>query len=123
MLEKEIQREVFKWVILSYKEYPQLRMMFSTQNGLKSNGFSVNQAKLTGLKNGVPDIILPVPNVHYHSLWIELKKIDGKVTSEQKEYISLLNQYGNYATACWGYDQTIDTITKYLNNFNFGESK
>lgn len=113
-LEKEIQREVFKWAVINYDKYPQLRLMFSTQNGLNSNALSVKLAKLTGLKNGVPDICLPIPNGKYHSLWIELKRKGGKAREEQKYFIEQLNFYGNYAVVIDNYNDAVQTIINYL---------
>jgi hypothetical protein len=119
MTEKNIQILIFNWAIANINNYPQLEMLRSTQNGLYiKNKKNIAIAKMAGMRNGVPDIYLPVANNKYHSLWVELKTLTplGKESKEQKKEIELLNKYGNYACFCYGYDATIKTIENYLNN-------
>mgnify|MGYP007071590385 CR=1 FL=1 len=69
-----------------------------------------------GVKKGIPDICVPIPNDSYHALYIELKVKPNKPTQAQKECIEHLNKLGNYAVVCYSGSEAIQTLEKYLAN-------
>lgn len=83
----------------------------------KRNAFTGYCLKIIGLRAGVPDYFLPVPNDKYHGLWIEMK-VDksSNVQASQKEWIAKLNKIGHYAICTYGACQAIEVTENYLNN-------
>lgn len=72
--------------------------------------------KRAGVKKGVPDICVPVPNDKYHALYIEMKIKPNRLSPEQADYLRHLNQCGNYAVVAWSADEAIEILEKYLHN-------
>lgn len=70
--------------------------------------------KRTGLRPGLPDLIIALPNVGV--IFIEMKKKKrGVVSDAQKEWIQVLNSCpGTEAHVCKGADQAIALIETYL---------
>lgn len=93
-------------------------------NGVKLSPGAAVKAKRQGMVKGVPDLFLPIPRdssqgIHfadYFGLFIELKrKIGGKVSPEQKMFMAALEDQGYMCKVCYGADDAIETIKKYLN--------
>jgi len=70
--------------------------------------------KRMGVKRGVSDFFLAIPNKKYAGLWIELKVGTGRLSSEQIAFISRKNKRGYLAMAAWGFEQTKTIIEDYL---------
>lgn len=69
-----------------------------------------------GVKKGIPDICVPVPNDKYHSLYIEMKVKPNKPSPEQIALLKHLNSVGNYAILCWSAAEAMEALDKYLAN-------
>ena len=78
------------------------------------------RAKKAGKKAGVSDLHLPVPIYPYCGLWIEMKrkiekgKPKPKTTLSQQEWINKMRKQGHYACVCFGAEQAIEIIKKYV---------
>lgn len=70
--------------------------------------------KRQGLKPGVPDLCIPVARGGYHSLYIEMKFGKNKPTQKQMEWIALLRRQGMAAFVCYGADNAIALIRRYM---------
>ena len=109
------QAALFKWAHMARGKHPELRLLFHIPNEGKRSWRAGRELKAQGLKPGVPDIILPVPNRHHIALWIEMKRRkDGRVSEDQKRMMFALKKYGNMAVVCYGWEQARDTILQYL---------
>lgn len=109
------QKMIIEWCEYQKNKYPELDMIFHITNEGKRSKRTGAELKRMGLKRGIPDICLPVPNDEYNGLWIELKADKTKrLTKEQKEWLEKLNRYGYKALRCNGADEAIDTIKDYL---------
>ncbi len=109
------QKMIIEWCEWQKTKYPELDMIFHITNEGKRSKRTGAELKRMGLKRGIPDICLPVPNKEYNGLWIELKADKTKrLTKEQKEWLEKLNRYGYKALRCNGADEAIDTIKDYL---------
>jgi len=75
-----------------------------------------NKLKAKGVKPGVPDVWIIVPQGEYPGLILELKTKSNKVTPEQGAWLDSLNTCGYLALATWSLDQAIDLISAYLND-------
>lgn len=152
-IEYEEQKKIFQWARLCERQYPMLKFLNSSQNGVRiTNIREATRAKASGMKKGYPDIFLPYPyyqeivvesndkakvgllmsgkkvsmggetrrEIKFCGLFIELKrpKVKGKanpvVSKEQQEWIDYLNSVGYYATVCYGSEEAIELIKRYL---------
>ena len=83
-------------------------------NGGSRNIIEATKLKKMGVKAGVPDLQLIVPNGQVHGLWIELKAQKGKLQPSQKIMIQRLEAQGYMCKVCFGADEAINEIKKYL---------
>jgi hypothetical protein len=115
--EFEIQRMVICWADLMTKVYPCLKYLNSSQNGVKfSNPISAKNAKLSGMRKGVPDLSLIYYNGTYYGLHIELKSKKGRPTEDQLDFLDHLNKQQHYAKIAYSFDEAINIIKDYLDN-------
>lgn len=117
------QVRVFQWADLQATWHPELLMLHAIPNGAKlpyrgkgKRRYSPEAMRLKaeGLKNGVPDMCMPIPRKDYHGLYIELKVGRNKPTDEQAWWLDQLTKMGYLALACWGADEAISVIKEYL---------
>jgi hypothetical protein len=113
-VEDREQQTVFEWASLMSCKYPELEYMYSVPNGGYRNKATAAILKLTGVKSGVPDIFLPVGCNGYHGLYIEMKVGKNKPTDNQKRFMAYLNSAGYLAVVCYGADEAIGTVSRYL---------
>ena len=124
--EADIQRSLFLWAQMMSREYPELELLNASMNGAWIPGGKSREAqsrkfaivarlkKLGCLRNGFPDISLPVPRGIYYGLYIELKRKSGKVSKEQDWWIDRLLDQGYYAVVARGLEQAKQIILMYL---------
>jgi len=113
--EDDEQKKIFEWSAWKEKEFPVLEtMLFHVPNGGKRNIREAVRLKRQGVKAGIPDIYLDVPNGKYHGLRIELKVAPNKPTKNQIKYIDMYNELGYKAVFCYSADKAIDIICEYL---------
>lgn len=83
---------------LANTHYILRRYLLHVPNGGYRHPAEAAKLKKMGVKKGVPDLFLPVPNDLYHGLFIELKVHPNKPTPEQVEFLADLTAFG-YKTA------------------------
>lgn len=88
--------------------------MFAIPNGGARDKLTGAMLKAEGVKPGVPDIFLPFPIGPYHGLFIELKTVTGRLSSEQRDWLQRLQHQGYAAVVCRGLDEAFDTIKYYM---------
>ena len=114
-LEHDEQVTLFQWAEWNLGRYPELKWMYAIPNGGLRNTVVAKKLKAEGVKPGVPDVCLPVPKRGYHGLYIEMKRIKGSTTSdEQKEWHSVLRQYGYRVDVCNGFEKAQEALEDYL---------
>ncbi len=116
--ERQEQKDIFDWAKKAKVFCPELELLYATTNkgggGIKG-GASRRSASVAGLKNGVPDICLPVARTGFHGLYVELKKRHGgKVSPEQEEWLRKLQEQGYKAVIAKGADEAIEIILDYM---------
>jgi hypothetical protein len=83
-LEDQIQASFFQWLQL---QYPKLfKYCFHIPNGGYRNILEATRLKRQGVKSGVADVFVMIPNDDFGGLWIEFKTPKGKQTETQKEF-------------------------------------
>lgn len=116
MTEFQEQECLFKWAAQPSirEQYPELKFLFHIQN---ENPDAKRRAisNRGGVKKGVPDLFLPVPYGKYHGLWIEMKSMTGRASTEQIWWIDHLNANGYHAVVCRGWQEASEVILWYLN--------
>lgn len=95
---------------LAYK----LTDMFAVPNGGLRHKATAGRLKATGVKSGVPDIVLPVSVGRWHGLFVELKKIGGRASPEQKDWNRRLTCNGYRVYLCEGWRMAAESIQYYL---------
>lgn len=105
---------LFRWAAMQSGKFPELELLYHIPNGGKRNKAEAARFKSMGVKAGVPDLHLPVARGGYHSLYIELKAANGRVSENQSEWLAALNQQGNKAVVCYGWEQAAQVIKDYL---------
>ena len=93
---------------------PECKYLFHVPNGGSRNAIEAKNLKRQGVKSGVPDLFLPLPNKTYHGLFIEMKYGKNKPTQNQKEWIKYLNYVGYLAVVCYSAEEAINIIKKYI---------
>lgn len=114
--EDEIQVQIMNWCKLQrYKDYTLFDYFHHSPNGGIRTASAGAKFKKAGTKAGYPDLLLDIPRNGYHGLRIELKRDKGgTVSGKQKERLAMLQDEGYKAVVCRGFDESIKTITKYM---------
>ena len=115
--EKDLQAAVVDWVKWAVARAPELYLLYAIPNGAVAGPgrfATVNWMKSQGMKNGVPDICLPVPRGGFSSLYIEMKTEKGELTDDQDRFIAVLRHYGNKVHVCRSSEAAIGAIEEYL---------
>jgi hypothetical protein len=114
MSEHEEQAALFEWARYSVNTFPELCNMFAIPNGGARHIGVARKLKAEGVKAGVPDIFLAVPNHKHHGLFIEMKFGRNKMTDEQRAWKEKLEIEKYAHVVCYSWHEAKDGITKYL---------
>lgn len=71
--------------------------------------------KRAGMRTGFPDLFVPRANQGYNGLFIEMKYGHNKPTEKQREWLKLLADEGYCCAVCYGFDEAVKVIERYLN--------
>ena len=112
--ETEEQQAVIQWACLHQLEYPELCLLFHVANGEFRHKATARKLQTLGLLPGIPDLILPVARKEAHSLYIEMKALDGTPSSLQVERAIQLVVAGNMVAFCFGWQMARDVLVWYL---------
>ena len=113
--EAQEQAALLDWARYMKNYYPVLEYLCHIPNGGSRNPIEAHNLKLQGVKPGMPDLVLPVSRHGYHHLYIELKRRKGsRVSIEQKKALNFLNEQGNKAVVCYGWEDAKNVILEYL---------
>lgn len=104
------------WVAQNIKQYPELKWLTHIGHGGKLDKITAGRMKAEGLKRGVPDYLLLVRRGNYSALWIELKKLEGKLSHEQVLWLNQARECGHFATVCYCWEEAREMIIWYLNH-------
>ena len=108
------QMAVFDWARYMEGQYPELKRMHHVPNGGYRSKAEAGRFKAMGVKPGVPDIFLPTARRGFHGLYIEMKAEDGRVSKDQKEWLTELSSDGYACFVCYNADEAIKTIMWYI---------
>ena len=110
MSEDDEQRQLIQWC----RTDPRLQFLFHIPNentaGIK---WGIRNRQL-GVKSGVPDLMLPIPAKGYHGLFVEMKTAHGKLSENQKRWLSALKTFGYRTVVAYGWQDAKNKIVEYL---------
>ena len=116
MTEAQEQKLLIKWTQQpSIREkFPCLALLHHIPNGGKRSAIEGKHLKEMGVKSGVPDLFLPVPNAKYHGLYIEMKVGKNTTSDSQEWWIEHLRKQGYKVAICYGWEEAAAELTEYL---------
>lgn len=121
--EHQMQATVFAWIDRQKKQYPALEWIYAVPNGQYKSREVRGIFRDEGLRGGVPDICVAVPQRHpqfpdlyrYCGLYIEMKRGGGGTVSKtQNRWLTGLNEQGYLAVVARSGDQAMVIIATYL---------
>lgn len=111
--ERVEQADVITWANEATRQWPFLAYLFAVPNAAKRSKATIGTALSTGLKAGVPDLLLPVPNRWANGLAIEMK-VKGRSTSEnQDRWINALRAFRWNVAVCYSAAEAIEVLRVY----------
>lgn len=108
--ETGIQIALVNWLFVNHPHV----LFTSALGGIKTTIGQAVKLKRMGYRRGFPDLLIFEARGIYHGLLIELKTKTGVLSPFQKEIAHLLMQRDYRVATCFGFDQAVYYITKYL---------
>lgn len=100
------QAQVVSWF---RRKYDPVRIFAIPNGGWRSKATAI-KLKVEGVSRGVPDLFVP-----QFGLWIEMKRIKGgRLSPEQKDWITYLEEAGNAVLVCYGHEHAIQEIDAFM---------
>jgi len=93
---------------------PTLAWLYHTPNGGQRTGFAGAQMTALGVKRGVPDLMLPLRSGPWSGLAIEMKTATGRLSPDQRAWLSHLDGQGWSTVVARSADAARDAIAAYL---------
>ncbi len=112
--EAKIQQAVFEWIGWHVGKYPILNFAFHSPNGGSRNLVEAKLLKASGVKPGVPDLLLPIPCGEYQGLAIEFKAGKNQTTDFQKFWLDGLEKAGYLTGVVYSVDEGIELVKRFV---------
>lgn len=113
--EEDLQRACFEWVRLSQPVHPILKWLTHIPNGGKRSKGEGGKLKAMGVRKGLMDFLLPRKHRGWQGLAIELKSADGRLTTEQRDWLDALASDGYLTAECRTVEEFQATVQRFLN--------
>ena len=110
------QETVVQWARMMSGRWPELGLLHHIPNGGSRNKKEAVKLKRMGVLAGVADLHLPVSRSGYHSIYIEMKFDDGRLSKSQKEFLKAASYERNYCIVCYSAADAIEILDKYIHN-------
>jgi hypothetical protein len=112
--EQSEQEALFTWAAWRANQVPELAYYFAIPNGGLRDKAVAGQLKAAGVKAGVLDTFLPVPRGVYCGLWIELKTGAGRLSKDQRAWVTFLLHQRYRVHICYAWEEAVTCICDYL---------
>lgn len=117
--ESEEQAAVIDWAALMEPRFPCLKLLHASQAGARVSWKQATRLKREGMRQGLPDLFLPVARAGCHGLWIEMKRRKrGRVSLAQLWWHHRLRTEGYRVDVCRGADEAIALLFDYVSEAN-----
>lgn len=104
------QKQLIQWC----RTDPRFQYLFHVPNESVGGPGWLTRNRQMGVKAGVPDLIYPVPMQGYHGLFIEMKTKTGRLSAEQKRWITALETFGYKVVVAHGWEQAKEALQDYV---------
>ncbi len=91
--EHSLQKEFFRYISTKLAEFPLLFLAHAIPNGGKRSKPEAARLVAEGVKGGVPDVFIPIPQ-EFAGLYIEFKKAGGSPSLDQRYFLMTLKSLG-----------------------------
>ena len=117
--EDQHQAALIEWTELPEirTKYPMLKWLFAVPNGGKRLAQTGSVLKQTGVKAGVPDLLLLYPMNDCHGLIIEMKYGKNTPSKEQKAFMTYHTNLDYRCVVCYSWIEATQQIICYLSDF------
>jgi hypothetical protein len=90
-------------------------LYYAVPNGGLRDKVTAAKLKATGVKAGVPDLVIAEPRGGRPGLYVEMKRrMGGRLSASQRDWIAKLRARGYQAEACAGAEAAMEVIDRYL---------
>lgn len=93
--------------------FPGIEWLHASLNGIRLTPGLARKAKAQGMTSGIADLFLPVKNLRYSGLYIEMKFGKNKQSAEQKTFQSFVESKGYKYELCYSAEEAIKQIMIY----------
>lgn len=115
--EHEEQRDFVNWMKKQSLVDYRYGLIFAIPNGGKRGKITAAKLKLEGVRSGVPDLFLPVPNETFYGLFIEMKRQKGgQLSKNQKTWIAVLRNQNFLCRVANGAEDAKRIVQRYFNS-------
>ncbi len=111
--EHQHQCEVIAWCATEGAHLPGIERLHAIPNGGARPKATAGNLQREGVRAGIPDIFLPHAERGYHALYVEIKKVGGKLRGPQRAFLRGVAAEGFCAVSCEGANAAIATIEWY----------
>jgi hypothetical protein len=112
--EKEIHLAVMQWIAT----HPQVKKFKNLIIHIPNEGertFHFGKLlKDLGMRKGAADLFIAHANHGFHGAWIEIKKHNGRLSTEQKIFLLDMDEQGYFTAVCYSIEECIQNILWYL---------
>lgn len=113
--EHQIQSEWFNWLhFLSGVPDDLTGLVYAVPNGGYRNAKEAIRFKAEGVKAGIPDVNVDIPNKNHPGMRIEFKKPGGLLSQAQVRKHVLLRNAGYHVVTCDSVESAIEALEDYL---------
>lgn len=105
---------MIQWAALAIRELPELVLLYAIPNGARTSMSVARRLKAEGMKSGVPDLCLPVARGGWFGMFIEMKRRDGRTSTEQRGWHGRLTAQNYFVRICFSGEEAIQALRAYL---------
>jgi len=114
--EHQIQSSFFQWIRIARKDLEPY--IFAIPNGGLRSKWAGAKLKREGLKPGVFDIFIAIPNARWHGLWLEFKAGKNKLTDNQIIFMNNMVKNNYECAVCYSFEAAKAFLEIYLGERN-----
>lgn len=104
---------VREWRDWMKAQLPALRWLFAAANGGARHPVVASKLKAEGVVRGVSDLLWLYASRGYAGLALEMKKPDGRLEPEQKEFLTFVAEQGYFAVCAYSGETAVELIKWY----------
>jgi hypothetical protein len=114
MSEHDEQKTFFDVLRLNESRHPVLRWIYAVPNGGQRNPGVAGKLRAEGVKAGIFDVHIPIPQPGWSGAWIEFKFGKNKLTPTQEKFLEHLMAFRYQYAVVRSCDEGIDFVERYL---------